>query len=79
MLNLLGDLWIDPGSQALREPDWTAVLAHGSAKLHLYGKNEPRRGRKMGHVTCLGETADAAWRTACAVKAALGMPDVAVG
>jgi len=47
---------------------------HPSAKLHLYGKAEPRRGRKMGHVTCLGETQDAALATARAIKAALGIP-----
>ena len=57
MVNLLGDLWFDSaGSAAPREPDWTRVLVHPQAKLHLYGKSEPRRGRKMGHVTCLAPT-----------------------
>src|SRR6185503_7225539 len=40
MVNLLGDVWFDSdgdGARA-REPDWTRVLAHASAKLHLYGK-----------------------------------------
>jgi 5-(carboxyamino)imidazole ribonucleotide synthase len=50
MLNLLGDLWFAPdGSE--REPDWAAVLALPGAHLHLYGKQEVRRGRKMGHLT----------------------------
>jgi 5-(carboxyamino)imidazole ribonucleotide synthase len=50
MLNLLGDLWFAPdGSE--REPDWAAVLALPGAHLHLYGKQEARRGRKMGHLT----------------------------
>ena len=54
MANLLGDEW-DQG-----EPNWPAVLETGAA-LHLYGKKHPRRGRKMGHLTCLGTTpADAA-------------------
>jgi 5-(carboxyamino)imidazole ribonucleotide synthase len=51
------------------------VLAHPRAKLHLYGKREPRRGRKMGHVTCLGETLDDALATTVAIKRALGIPD----
>jgi len=45
MVNLLGDLW-EGG-----DPDWTAVLDDPNVKLHLYGKSEPRSGRKMGHLT----------------------------
>ena len=73
MVNLLGDLWYDDQG-ALREPPWRDVLEHGAAKLHLYGKKEPRRGRKMGHVTCLGATLDDALATARAVKAILRIP-----
>jgi 5-(carboxyamino)imidazole ribonucleotide synthase len=51
MANLLGDLW------AAREPDWAAALAVPQVKLHLYGKREPRPGRKMGHLTALAATA----------------------
>jgi len=75
MLNLLGDIWFDGGAQSPREPDWQSVLAHPRAKLHLYGKREPRRGRKMGHVTCLGETLDDALATTVSIKRALGIPD----
>jgi 5-(carboxyamino)imidazole ribonucleotide synthase len=50
MANLLGDLWQD------REPNWAAALALPDVKLHLYGKREPRAGRKMGHLTALGDT-----------------------
>ena len=50
------------------------MLAHPLAKLHLYGKREPRRGRKMGHVTCLGATLDDALATAAAIKRELGIP-----
>jgi 5-(carboxyamino)imidazole ribonucleotide synthase len=53
MANLLGDLW-EPG-----EPDWPACL-YPDLKLHLYGKEQPRPRRKMGHLTALAETADAA-------------------
>ena len=55
MLNILGDAWFVAGTR--REPDWAAVLSHPGAKLHLYGKEEARPGRKMGHVTVLGKTA----------------------
>jgi 5-(carboxyamino)imidazole ribonucleotide synthase len=54
MANLLGDLW------AGGEPDWNAVLARPAVALHLYGKTEPRRGRKMGHLTALAGSADEA-------------------
>ena len=55
MVNLLGDLWMDS------EPDWAAVMkALPDVKLHLYGEDDPRPGRKMGHITALAETADEA-------------------
>lgn len=50
MVNLLGDLWFDDAG-VRREPDWAAALEHPAARLHLYGKAEPRPGRKMGHLT----------------------------
>ncbi len=50
MANLLGDLW------AGGEPNWAAALAFPDVKLHLYGKAEPRAGRKMGHLTAFGRT-----------------------
>jgi 5-(carboxyamino)imidazole ribonucleotide synthase len=73
MVNLLGNLWFVHGGAAAREPQWARVLAHPRAKLHLYGKREPRRGRKMGHVTCLGATLDEALATARAIKRELGI------
>jgi 5-(carboxyamino)imidazole ribonucleotide synthase len=54
MANLLGDLWVGG------EPNWAAALADPFVKLHLYGKAEPRVGRKMGHLTAVGDTAEAA-------------------
>lgn len=56
MANLLGDLWSVDGDR-VSEPDWTAVMGDGDARLHLYGKADPRPGRKMGHLTVLGERA----------------------
>lgn len=70
MLNVLGDVWFDGDRQ--REPDWTAVLAVPGAKLHLYGKTEARRGRKMGHVTCIGGSREEALARAVRVAGALG-------
>lgn len=54
MANLLGDLW-NGG-----EPDWAAALAVPNVKLHLYGKVEPRPGRKMGHLTALAGSVEEA-------------------
>jgi 5-(carboxyamino)imidazole ribonucleotide synthase len=60
MANLLGDCWFAAGDDRPREPDWAAALAVPGVRLHLYGKNEPRRRRKMGHFTALAATADEA-------------------
>lgn len=54
MANLLGDAW------ANGEPDWARVCSLPGVKLHLYGKKEARPGRKMGHVTALADTPEAA-------------------
>ncbi len=56
MANLLGDIWFDAGGT----PDWAAALRDPDVKLHLYGKAEPRRGRKMGHLTAVAESTGAA-------------------
>ena len=69
MLNLLGDIW--PGAQQQHAPDWSVVLSHPGAHLHLYGKREARPGRKMGHVTLCAATLDEALTAATAMKAAL--------
>ena len=54
MANLLGDIWQN------REPDWVAALTDPRVKLHLYGKAEPKPGRKMGHITATAETVEQA-------------------
>lgn len=56
MLNLLGDIWFDGDTDTPREPAWEQLLALPGANLHLYGKDDPRRGRKMGHVTFVAAT-----------------------
>ena len=72
MLNLLGDLWFD-GQGAPRTPPWADVLALPGAHLHLYGKTEARRGRKMGHLTLTAPGADAARAVALRAAALLGI------
>ncbi|HEY5946961.1 MAG TPA: ATP-grasp domain-containing protein, partial [Kofleriaceae bacterium] len=58
MVNLIGDLW-----QA-GPPSWREVLARPEARLHLYGKDAPAPGRKMGHVLLLDDDTDRALATA---------------
>jgi 5-(carboxyamino)imidazole ribonucleotide synthase len=54
MANVLGDLWQDG------EPNWAAAAAYPDVKLHLYGKEDVRPGRKMGHLTALAPSAGTA-------------------
>ncbi len=66
MVNLLGDLW-ERG-----EPRWTEALrVEPAAMLHLYGKREPRPGRKMGHLTVLDVDPEQALLRALAARDAL--------
>lgn len=65
MANLLGDVWTNG------EPDWSGALALPGVRLHLYGKSDPRRGRKMGHLTALADTPLAAAEKALAARALL--------
>ena len=72
MLNLLGNLWLPHGDSRL-EPDWAAVLALPGAHLHLYGKTEARRGRKMGHLTLTAAGIAQARQTALKAAGILGI------
>ncbi|HSI10893.1 MAG TPA: 5-(carboxyamino)imidazole ribonucleotide synthase [Chthoniobacter sp.] len=65
MVNLLGDLW------AKGEPNWAAAAAMPQVKIHLYGKSEPRAGRKMGHLVAFGNSAEEAMHTAVEARTAL--------
>jgi 5-(carboxyamino)imidazole ribonucleotide synthase len=56
IVNLLGEVWID----RMGKPDFAAALAVPGVRLHLYEKHTPRRGRKMGHLSAIGATADEA-------------------
>ena len=65
MVNLIGDLW------GQGPPAWHDVLARPEARLHLYGKDAPVPGRKMGHVVLLDDDKDTALATAESLIAAL--------
>lgn len=65
MANLLGELW------TAGEPRWDRALDLRNVKLHLYGKAEARPGRKMGHLTALGDTAAEAVARVTAARDAL--------
>ena len=69
MVNLLGDVWENG------EPNWDKALALPGVKLHLYGKAEPRAGRKMGHITCLADSPERAVEIVRSARAALNDRD----
>ena len=75
MLNLLGDIWEQLGSDpdCSNPPEWNKVFALPGAHLHLYGKSEARKGRKMGHLTITASTADQARTIANQAAAILGI------
>jgi 5-(carboxyamino)imidazole ribonucleotide synthase len=54
IVNLLGEVWLDG------EPDFAAALRVPGVRLHLYEKHTPRAGRKMGHLSAVGATAEEA-------------------
>ena len=68
MVNLLGDLW-EGGT-----PDWTPILSEPDARLHLYGKREARKGRKMGHFIVLGDDPQACYEKATRLYDQLARP-----
>ena len=65
MANLLGELWVDG------EPNWAAACRFTDVKLHLYGKTDPRPGRKMGHLTAVARTVEEAQDRVLAARDAL--------
>ena len=72
MLNLLGDLWFKNGDVA-QTPAWDQVLALPGAHLHLYGKVDAKRARKMGHLNITAATPEQARATALKAAAILGI------
>lgn len=70
MANLLGDLWMHG------EPDWAAAAAMPEIKIHLYGKADPRPGRKMGHLVAFGASVEAAAESVREARRRLRREDV---
>lgn len=66
IVNLLGDIWINSAA-----PDLGSVLSIPETRLHLYGKSQPRHGRKMGHISASGRTPEEALERALQAKQAL--------
>tara|TARA_Y100001970_G_scaffold68675_4_gene87521 strand:+ start:16416 stop:17537 length:1122 start_codon:yes stop_codon:yes gene_type:complete len=66
MFNLLGDIWVDNLS-----PNWSNALKTPGSKLYLYGKHEPRAGRKMGHINILNNSLEDAIRLSESCKSRL--------
>ncbi len=73
MLNLLGDVWFGADGKP-RTPPWEQVLTLPGTHLHLYGKLDARRGRKMGHLNITAATAAQAKATALQACTLLGLP-----
>ena len=69
MVNLLGDIW----PSADEAPAWLAALAQAQLKMHLYGKQEARAGRKMGHFTVINTSRDEAIKQALQVRSDLNI------
>jgi 5-(carboxyamino)imidazole ribonucleotide synthase len=67
IVNLLGDLWLREGG-----PSFEQVLAMPGVRLHLYGKRDARKGRKMGHLSAVGSTPDEALARVKAAAQVLG-------
>jgi len=68
IFNLFGELWADG------EPAFERALAMPGIRLHLYGKRGARAGRKMGHLSATGDTAEDALSRVLAAATALGAP-----
>lgn len=72
MLNLLGDLWFDANDQE-RSPSWDKILTLPGTHLHLYGKTQAKKGRKMGHLNITGSDFSHTKKIALQAAAILGI------
>jgi 5-(carboxyamino)imidazole ribonucleotide synthase len=73
MLNILGDVWFAGNSATAQTPPWDQVLALPGAHLHLYGKKDAKKGRKMGHLTITGATVEVVKTTTAQAAQILGI------
>lgn len=65
MVNLLGEVW------GKSQPAWENLFDHSNVKLHLYGKDHARPGRKMGHFNVLDKNITTALKLAKTIQAKL--------
>jgi 5-(carboxyamino)imidazole ribonucleotide synthase len=65
MANLLGDLWTSG------EPHWSNIDNDPRITVHIYGKKNPRPGRKMGHITAIAESPREALQLVLEARSAL--------
>jgi 5-(carboxyamino)imidazole ribonucleotide synthase len=71
MMNLLGDVWKDE----FTPPDWEKILEMKGTSLHLYGKRKARQGRKMGHITIMGDSTEECLLKTRSIRKELNLPD----
>ncbi len=72
MVNILGDIWATDNDKQV-EPAWQHAFNNPLLKMHLYGKQQARYGRKMGHFTVINTSRDEAIRQAMQVRAELNI------
>jgi 5-(carboxyamino)imidazole ribonucleotide synthase len=65
IVNLLGDVWAEG------EPRFDRALEVDGVRLHLYEKHTARPGRKMGHLSAIGDTPEDAVQRVLKAKARL--------
>ena len=70
IVNLLGEVWLEADGSA-KAPRFDVALGVPGVRLHLYEKHRPRKGRKMGHLSAVGATADEAVKLVLQAKALL--------
>jgi 5-(carboxyamino)imidazole ribonucleotide synthase len=75
MVNLLGDLWYREDKHHSSEPAWNELFDIPNVKLHLYGKQQARAGRKMGHFTVIGSNPAEVRAAALSARSAIGIAD----
>lgn len=73
MLNILGEVWFPKGCTESQTPPWDEIVALPGAHLHLYGKKDAKKGRKMGHLTITGATVEAVQATTAKAAQVLGI------
>jgi 5-(carboxyamino)imidazole ribonucleotide synthase len=77
MVNILGDSWFtgekNTAQENIMQPPWNKALSHANLKLHLYGKHEPRKARKMGHFTVIDKKLEAALNVALIARGELNI------